>query len=172
MITVSSFRVDFPEFRSSADYPSSLISYYLALSGLLLNQRRFGLPGATVTNPPNNMYDMAQELFVAHHVVLEARAQRAALKGAVPGQTTGPVSGKSTGPISISYSPGDSVELDAGHWNDSEYGKRFYRLVRLFGAGGLQLGAGGAYCGPVFNGVPLNGPAWPGPIYLTLGPIN
>jgi hypothetical protein len=172
VITVASFRVDFPEFGSTADYPSSGINYYLALSGLLLNRRRFGRPGTTVTNPPNNMYDMAQELFVAHHVSLEAVAQRAAAAGKVPGTVTGPLSGGSTGPISVSYDTGAVINLEAGHWNSTVYGLRFRELVKMFGAGPVQIGIGGCLGAPFFNGVPLNGPAWPGPVFLGLGSIN
>jgi hypothetical protein len=172
VITVSSFRLDFPEFASTADYPSSGITYYLTLSGLLLNRRRFGQPGTTVTNPPSNMYDMAQELFVAHHVVLEAKAQRAAAAGAVPGEVTGPVASKSTGPISVSYDNGAVVDVNASHWNNTIYGLRFKSLVNMFGAGPVQLGVGGFPCGQVFNGVPLNGPAWPGLWFIGLGSVN
>lgn len=172
MITVNSFRVDLPEFASAPDYPSTLINYYIVLGGLLVSQRRFGPPGATVTNPPNNIYDMALEMFVAHNVVLEAKAQRAALAGGIPGDSTGAISGKSTGPISVSYDNSASLDPEAGHWNDTEYGKRFWKLVRMFGAGPVQLGYGGLYCGPTFNNTPLNGPAWPGPIFLPLGPVN
>ena len=172
MITPNSFRIDFPEFASTVDFPSSILNYYIALSGLLLNKQRFGRPGATVTNPPNNMYDMAQELFVAHHVVLERNAQIAARSGGVPGEARGPVTSKSSGPISISYDAGASVDQNAGHWNDTEYGKRFWSLVQMFGAGPIQVGIGAAWPGPCFNGVPLNGPAWPGPIWLGVGPVN
>ena len=171
-VTVASFRQDFPEFNSTVNYPSSGITFYLTLAGLLINQNRFGPPAATVTNPPTTIYDMAVELFVAHHVVLEARAQRAAAAGATPGEASGPVSGKSTGPISISYDAGAAVDEKAGHWNDTEYGRRFWQLVRMFGAGPVQLGVGGFPRGPVFNGVPLDGPAWPGFIFQGLGSIN
>lgn len=172
MITVASFRQDFTEFASVVDYPSSGITYYLALSGLLLNKRRFGPPGPTVTVPPNNMYDMAQELFVAHHVALEAVAQRAAASGAVPGTVKGPLSSASTGPISVSYDSGAVVDIKASHWNNTVYGTRFQALVRMFGAGPVQLGIGGGYCSPTFNGVPLNGPAWPGLVFIGYGAIN
>lgn len=172
MITVSSFRLDFPEFASVPDYPSSGINYYLSLAGLLINQNRFGPSAAGVTNPPTTIYDMAVEQFVAHHVVLEARAQRAAAAGAIPGEASGPVSGKSTGPISVSYDAGAAVDEKAGHWNDTEYGRRFWQLVRMFGAGPVQLGIGGFPRCPTFNGVPLDGPAWPGFVFLNLGSIN
>ena len=172
MITVSSFRVDFPEFASTADYPSSGVNYYLVLSGMLLNQRRFGPPGATVTNPPNNMYDMAQELFVAHHVALEARAQRTAAAGGVPGAVTGPIASQSAGPISVSYDNGAVIDANADHWNNTVYGLRFRKLINIFGAGPIQLGIGGFGRGPTFNNTPLNGPAWPGPWFLGLGSVN
>jgi len=172
MITVSSFRLDFPEFSSTADYPPSAVTYYIALSNLLLNQNRFGPPAATVTNPPTCMFDMAQELFVAHHLVLERAAQVAAAGGGLPGEARGAVSSKSTGPISISYDSGASLDPKAGHWNDTEYGKRFWKLVMIFGAGVIQVGVGGGACGPIFNNIPLNGPAYPGPWYLPLGSIN
>lgn len=164
--------MDFQEFASTPDYPSSLITYYLALSGLLLNQQRWGPPAATVTNPPTCMYDMAQELFVAHHIVLEVTALRASLAGGVPGAVTGPVQAKSTGPISVSYDTGASVGEGDTHWNDTIYGIRFRRLSRMFGAGPIQLGIGCGPSGPWFNGVNLNGPAWPGPIWLCAGPVN
>lgn len=172
MITVSSFRIDFGEFANTTDYPSSAITYYLTLSGLLLNKRRFGPPGATVTNPPNNIYDMVQELFVAHHIVLEAKAQRAAAVGAVPGEVTGPVASKSTGPISVSYDNGAVVDANADHWNNTIYGLRFKKFSNMFGAGPVQLGIGGLCAGPTFNGVPLNGPAWPGLWFIGLGSVN
>jgi Protein of unknown function (DUF4054) len=159
------------EFASTVDYPSLILNYYIVLGGLLLNKGRFGPPSTTVSNPPSNIYDFVLELFVAHHVVLERNAQIAALSGGVPGEARGAVAGKSTGPISVNYAAGDSLDKDAGHWNDTEYGKRFWRFVLMYGAGAVQIGIGG-WCGaPVFNGIPLNGPAWPGPL-LGWGAIN
>lgn len=171
MITVASFRLDFPEFQSTADYPSSAVTYYIALGGLLLNQNRFGPPTSAVSNPPSCMFDMALELFVAHHLVLERAAQVAASAGGLPGEARGAVSGKSAGPLSVSYDAGASVDPNAGHWNDTEYGKRFWRMVLMFGAGVVQVGVG---CAPglTFNNVPLNGPAYCGPWYLIDGSIN
>ena len=172
MITVASMRLDLPEFSSTADYPSSVMAYYIALAGLLLNSGPFGGTSSVVTSPPSCVYDFALEMFVAHHLVLERAAQIAAAGGGNPGEARGAVSSKSTGPISVSYDAGSSLDRLAGHWNDTEYGKRFWKFVRLFGAGPVQVGVGCGPCGPVFNGVPLNGPAYPGPWYLSLGSIN
>lgn len=171
MITPASFRIDFPEFRSTVTYPSSTVSYYLALAGLLLNKTRWGSPSATAKNPPDNMYDMATELFVAHHIVIEAMNSKATIAGGIPGVVQGPVNSKSVGPVSISYAPGDVVIADAGHWNLTTYGVRFRNLSRMFGAGPIQLGVGPLFCGPFYNNVPLNGPAYPGPM-LGYGSIN
>jgi hypothetical protein len=155
-ITVASFRIDFPEFGSVVIYPNSVITYYLTLAGFLLSRTRFGCPVAAVSNPPSNMYDMATELFVAHHIAIEKQAMDAARTGGTPGVTTGPVASKSVGPVSISYSPGDVVSEGAGFWNLTVYGMRFWKLVMMFGAGPIQVGVG---CAPLWN----TG-AWPGPL--------
>lgn len=172
MITNTSFRADFPEFSSTPDYPASMLNYYNMLGSLLINKRRFGNPSPTVSTPPNNMYDMALELFMAHHIVLERRAQIAAKNGGVPGESVSAIASKNTGPISVSYENAESLDKNAGHWNDTEYGKRFWKLIQLFGAGVIQVGVGRAPMGEVFNGVPLNGPAWPGLYWLMDGSIN
>lgn len=160
MITAASFRIDFPEFGSSVDYPTSVINYYLALAGMLLNKRRFGQPAATVSNPPTVMYDMATELFIAHFITLEAQARKAAQSGGTPGLVQGPTNSKAVGPVSISFDSQAVVYPDAGHWNATMYGIRFMNLVNMFGAGPVQIGVGvtpwfvgGAWPGP---------PVWPG----------
>lgn len=155
-ITATSFRVDLPEFGSIPTYPTSVINYYIALAGLMLSPTRFGAPTTAVSNPPTGMYDMAMEMFVAHHLAIEKQAMDAARTGATPGITTGPVSSKSVGPVSISYASGDVVSKDAGFWNQTVYGLRFWRLIQIFGAGPIQVGVGYT---PWWVGG-----AWPGPL--------
>lgn len=158
-VTPASFVIDYPEFGNQSEYPVPVINYYLALAGILLNQSRWGYPSATATNPPTTLIDMATELFVAHHIAIEYRAQRAAAAGAPPGDATGPVASKSVGPISVSYDTGAVAEPGTGHWALTTYGMRFKSLCDMAGAGPLQLGIGCAP-GPVFN---LYG-AWFGPV--------
>jgi hypothetical protein len=145
-VTVASFQANYPEFASNVRYPVSQITYYLNLAALLLNTQRWG-----------NLLDVGTELFIAHNISLEARAQEEAKSGAIPGMTTGPIGSKSVDKVSISYSTGDAIQPGAGHWNLTIYGTRWVALMRQVGMGPLYVGAGAMD--------PMNGPAWPGVIY-------
>lgn len=143
-ITNIQFRADYPEFSDAVKYPESQITYYLTLAYQMLNPGRW-----------MSQLDLGAELFVAHNIAIEARAQIEAANGGIPGTTTGPISGKSVDKVSVSFDVGAGIELDAGHWNLTVYGTRFIRLARQKGAGPLQVGIG--------TDPGLNGPAWPGP---------
>lgn len=168
-VTPASFVVDFPEFANQSAYPPAVIGYYLALANILLNPCAWGGTSGNVVNnvavptsPPQFIIDFAAELFVAHHVTLEFQAQRAAAAGAVPGLNTGAVASKAVGPVSQSF---DNVVAslgdESGEYNLTVYGKRFYRLVTIAGAGPMQLGVGGA--GPAGFGLFTPASAWLGP---------
>lgn len=126
-VTPASFRQNYPEF-SQAVYPDPAVNYYLVIAGKLLNERRW-----------LDMIDVATELFVAHHLVLERQAQKAAATGAVPGQNSGALASKAVGPVNASYDTNAGIEEGAGHWNLTTYGTRFMNLVRMFGAGPIQV---------------------------------
>lgn len=160
-VTTATFRADFPEFGSLAMFPENVLNYYIALGGMLLNQRRWGTPSETATSPPTKKYDFGLELFVAHHVTLEKQAMDAASAGAAPGTGQGgAVASKSVGPASVSYDTSGAADLDAGHWNQTLYGRRFINLARIVGIGPIQVGIGVA---PPLSGSPWIGPPpWPG----------
>lgn len=143
-VTFKTFRQNYPEFENADRFPDGAITYYKTIAGLLLNANRF-----------QDMLDVATELFIAHNISIERRAQDEALRGGQPGVTTGPVTSKSVGPISVSYSVDAGIQLGAGHWNTTIYGLRFAELVSIFGAGPVQVNIG---CGPSYSG-----PAWYGP---------
>lgn len=145
-LDAAQFRTDFPEFTDTTAYPDSLINFWLALAGKLLNPLRWG-----------DMLTAGQELFIAHNIVLEARAKLAADKGGIPGASLGVQSSKSVGPVSVSYDTASALEEGAGHWNLTIYGTRYIRLARMLGAGPVQVGAGGI--GPNLS----SAGAWPGP---------
>ncbi|MBX9696911.1 MAG: DUF4054 domain-containing protein [Alphaproteobacteria bacterium] len=46
---------------------------------------------------------------------------------------------KSVGGVSVGYDSTAQSEKDAGWWNRTTYGQQFIRLVRIFGAGAIQL---------------------------------
>lgn len=148
-ISAGQFRLNFPVFKSEANYPVGVIEFYLVLAYLLLNAERW-----------STMLDYGVQFFVAHNITLERAAQAAANKGQAPGTAAGPVASKGAGPLSIAWDTTSGAELDAGHWNDTSYGRRYIRLARIVGIGGVQLGVGSA---PPFSGGAWSGPPpWPG----------
>jgi uncharacterized protein DUF4054 len=127
-VDIATFRMDYPEFSSTTAYPDSGVTYWLKIAGLLLNTSRW-----------QDMLDVGTELFVAHNLVLERQANKSAANGAAPGVSTGPVSSKTVGPVTQAYDTTAAIEPDAGHWNLTTYGTRFINLVRMFGAGPIQV---------------------------------
>lgn len=140
---ITTFRTDFSEFADSTKYPDSLITFWMNVAVMLLRADRW-----------QDSLDLATELFIAHHVVLEKFNLDTVNAGGWPGLNTGVVSSESPGGVSISYDTSSILELDAGHWNYTVFGTRFIRLARMFGSGPIQIGAGcsdgiGAWQGPV-----------------------
>lgn len=180
-ITAASFVVDFPEFANQGAYPPAVIAYYIAYANFALNPQFWGgcsvnagNPSATPpvpvspTNPPQSWIDFNAELLVAHLLTLEFIALKAAAAGGPPGTQTGAIAGKTVGPISISFDNGVSAlgEGEAGDYNLTIYGKRFYRAMMIAGAPPTQLGLG---CAPAWSaftpssfGPWLGPPVWPG----------
>lgn len=127
-MNAATFRTDFPEFSDVSAYPTGTIEFYLGLGATMLNADRWG-----DTQP----YGI--ELFTAHHLVVASREQAAAAVGGAPGAITGPQASKSVDKVSVSYDTSAVAYEGAGFWNMSSYGIRFYQLLRLIGAGGIQL---------------------------------
>lgn len=128
MITSSTFRTDFPEFESEVMYPTTMITFWLSIADKMILVDRW-----------DEMKDFGVELFVAHQVTLAKTNLNAKAVGGLPGQNLGPANSKSVGEVSVGYDTNMSMELGAGHWNLTTYGKQFIRLARIFGAGAIQL---------------------------------
>jgi hypothetical protein len=156
-ITPVSFVADFAEFANASDYPTSAITYWANLGGMLLSTDRFGPGAATASAPPTTLYDIALELFVAHNLVIEKQAKDSAANNAAPGVSEGPVSSKSVAGVSVSYDTGAALDPNAGHWNLTVYGTRLWELFQKFGAGPIQITGAPAPQIPGF-GVPWFGP--------------
>lgn len=179
-ITPASFVVDWPQFGNQAQYPPAVVAFFIAWANIFMNPCFWGGPSGnagnpaasppvaiTPTNPPQYQIDIAAELLVAHLLTLEYMAQKQAASGAPSGTQTGVVAGKTVGPISISFDNAiTSLNDGAAEYNLTIYGKMFYRMMMMFGAGPTQLGLGvappwsafapsqfGAWAGP---------PMWPG----------
>jgi hypothetical protein len=78
-------------------------------------------------------------LYVAHELVLANQNIKAASVGGSPGQSAGVATSKTVGTATVSYDATSISEKDAGFWNLTNYGKQFYRLVKIFGARPIQL---------------------------------
>ena len=139
-VTVASFRTSFTEFSNATTFTDPDIQFWLNYALLLLNANRW-----------KAMLDLGLQLFIAHNLVLEQQAKTAAANGAPSGLSSGTISAKSVDKVSISYDTNSAQEKDAGQWNLTIYGTRYYRLMRMFGAGPIQVGVG-------YSGVT----AWPG----------
>jgi len=118
------FREHFPAFTDAVKYPDAMIQFWADLGMVMLIECRWG-----------NAYTAGLELYVAHNVALEG----ANTGGGVPGQGTGIKSGKTVGSTSIQYDTQNTTEANAGFWNLTTYGQRFYRISRMIGAGALQV---------------------------------
>lgn len=171
MISVATFRADYGEFASVSLYPASAVQYWINVAGMLLRSQRWGAGSAAPVAPAAAMLDVASELFVAHNLALEKQAGDAARRGGTPGTTIGPITSKSVGGVSASYDAASAQEEGAGHWNSTTYGTRLYRLMALFGAGPVQVGACGDEWGAWQPGVTPSAYLPPvGTITFTLNP--
>lgn len=125
---IGAFRTAFPEFESKVTYPTEMITFWAAIAELQV------LP-----NIWRAMVTQGVMLYVAHEITLAAQNAKAAANGGVPGTSGGIANNKTVGSVSVGYDSATTTEKDAGYWNLTNYGKQFYRLAMLFGAGAIQL---------------------------------
>lgn len=144
-VTPAVFKGHYPEFLCPETYPVPQVQFWLDTAYSMLNANRWG-----------RQLDMAAELYAAHNLALEARAQKTAENGGIPGEATGVLNSKSVDKVSAGYDTSTATEQGAGHWNLTVYGTRFIRLAKMFGAGPIQVGIGAV--------PPGSGLAWPGPL--------
>lgn len=131
-VTVTSFRQTFPEFVDPETYDTTQITFLITLSAAFQNAARWD---------PLTI-DYGTGLFIAHYLVLEARAKATSDAGGIPGTVEGIRTAKSVDKVAISYDA-QSVALEgAAFWNMTTYGIRFYQLTRMYGTGGAQVGIG------------------------------
>lgn len=127
-MNVAQFRGDFAEFANTATFPDTAVNRYIALSALYLDPTRWGA----------NL-DYGTELFIAHHLAVDALNASAVAVGGIPGAVKGPETSKSVDKVSISRDAGAVTNEGAGFWNLTTYGVRFWQLSNMMGSGGLQL---------------------------------
>lgn len=138
VITPSQFRIDFPEFADITVFTDAQITFWASIAVALVNECRWGDDLATA----------GAELVVAFNLSLGAANQQTVMNGGIPGVGGGgPVTGMSVDKVSIEFdasAAAGSLER-AGMWALNEYGVRYLTLLRLSGAGVMQVG--GYDCG-------------------------
>ncbi len=144
-VTAASFRTNFPAFASTTDYPDAMINFWLDLGGRLLDQNRWG-----------DLYDYGEQLFMAHNLSLERGVALGGTKQA-PGQVNGPQTAGAVDKVSYSRNPGLVMDPKNGHWNLTIYGLRYIQLVKMIGAGPIQVGVSNSESN--YGG---SSAAWPG----------
>lgn len=128
MFSPSEFRRQFPEFSDPGLYSDPVLGFWSGIAGALLNTARWG-----------ELLDQGVSLFVAHHLTVARRNEDASAAGGTPGEVKGPLTSRSVDKVSNSWDASQVSMTDAGFWNMSSYGIRFYQLARMTGAGGIQL---------------------------------
>jgi len=125
---IAKFRVNFPEFNSAEQYSNETITFWGGLGELLVRSSIW-----------KDAWNQGMSLYVAHQLVLAHQNTQAAAVGGSPGQQGGIANSKTVGSVTVSYDSTTSNETDAGFWNLTTYGKQFFRLTQIFGAGCIQL---------------------------------
>jgi len=125
---LANFRTNFPEFTDITAYPDSQLTFWSGVAEKLLDEDIW-----------QDMYTDAVMLYTAHELVLARQALLSATVGGVPGQSGGIANTKTVGSVSVGYDSAGQSEKDAGWWNMTNYGKQLYRLIKVFGAGCIQL---------------------------------
>lgn len=127
-LTADAFRVLLPEFKDTTVWPDVTINAWIGIAIQFVDPIRWGSAGPLGT-----------ALYIAHNLVLGAQAAAAVAGGGVPGASSGVIASKSVGPLSKSYDTTLGTLDGIGSWNLTSYGVRYQQLLRLFGAGGVQL---------------------------------
>lgn len=117
-ISVSEFRSRYPSFTED-EYPDAAVSV------------RIDLAEKFFAGWDEAVQDHAVGLYVAHYLTAHGSSHSAPAMGIV--------SGKSVDGASVSYDTGTASEQGAGFWNSTTFGRELYQLMRIFGAGAVQL---------------------------------
>jgi membrane protease subunit (stomatin/prohibitin family) len=126
---INDFRASFVEFSNVATYPNLLITNWSTLAEQITSAAVYG-----------TTYDWAVQLCTAHCLSLAGTNAATGAAGGAPGGGGGVVSSKSVGDVSVSYDTTIGMApASASQWNATTYGRQYWDLSRLFGAGCVQL---------------------------------
>lgn len=125
-LSLEDFRARFPEIDAE-QYPDAAVEVRLLLADRFFSPKLW--PDAVVRNHVMGLY-------AAHF--LAASGSKAA-GGGGGAAFNGLISSKSADGVSVSYDTASTQQQGAGFWNATAYGRELYQLMRVFGAGAVQL---------------------------------
>ena len=125
-LTVAQFREMFPVL-TEALFPDTAVQIRLTIAEEFFSPTRWG---------DGDIRQYAIGLYTAHH--LTAYGSQCECGGS-NGTAMGVVSSKSVDGASVSYDTSAVSWSDAGFWNATPYGKELWFLMRVYGAGAVQL---------------------------------
>lgn len=139
VFTLQQFRDVMPRFSDPTKYPNPVVQMYLTLATTALDVNRW-----------KDFWPIGVMLYVAHSLKMDELAESGSSGG------LGIMTSKSLGPGSVGYDIALASEKDAGNWNQTLYGRRFYNYAMLVGTGAIQILPGG-------SSVPDSGSGFIGP---------
>jgi hypothetical protein len=135
-VNPESFRTAFRMFNDPGKYPDDTVTYYITLAMNMLA----GSNSAAGNRFDPVSLDRAVGLYVAHNLALDARDMEADQTGGTPGELEGPATAKAVDKVSVSSDTKAVTWENEPYWNQTRFGIALMDLVRMFGAGGIQLG--------------------------------
>lgn len=126
-LPLSDFRQAFPEINED-EYPDGVVLIRLKLADKFFSPRLW---------QDSEVRKHVMGLYAAHYLTVVGKA--AAGGSGQGGAQLGVVSSKSVDGASVSYDTTTASENGAGFWNATAYGRELWQLLRVFGAGAVQL---------------------------------
>lgn len=122
------FRTSFPEFRDPEKYPKGTIDFWAELGEELIGRVKWG-----------RKYEKGLFLFVAHNLTLARQNAQTSAAGGAPGKPQGNITSKKVGAVAVSYDSSNIGNPKDGIWGQTTYGQLYAQLLRIVGAGCIQL---------------------------------
>lgn len=127
-LTYQDFIVAFPEFSDEVSWPVLRVEMRIELANQFV--RVCGLSDAVAAH--------LKGLYVGHYLAAYGPSSESG-ELANGSEGSGIVSSKSVDGASVSYDTVTGAEAGAGFWNLTKYGREYWQLMQMLGAGGVQL---------------------------------
>lgn len=125
------FTQTFPVFLVEATYPQERVQFWIDFANAQITQNKWGV-----------LAGYGAALLTAHSLVLEEQEAVDSNAGKIVGSTQGVLNAASVGGVSSSWDTNAITYENAGFFNQTSYGRRYWNYVLMFGAGPVQFDAG------------------------------